>query len=774
MAKDAGVGLAPIQMAGKGRRSSPFLLQGENSADHIVEARAIGREGDGFRIDSTLWETTGAAYPAPLASRTWSRAYIAGFRIAVTSSGTRKRTRGGMRRPARGGGENGARKAIRQPTDASIFETSAYRSCVRAALRALGVRQLVLAIHDASFPSQPAADTGRGSPYAEGGERFLTFVRDLGFDGVQLGPQGETTVDNPSPYDATIFSRSTTSLALDKLVMEGLLARESLERLVADRPALPAHRIAHSYVHFAHARALDEAFRRHRRGRGNERRSQDIERFTRQHHAWLERDELFEALRTEYGHMGWRDWRGSGDARLDAVLWDPPPGAEAAARRRRAALMTRHRDTIQRYRFGQFLAHRQHRELKRLARRLGLRLWGDVQIGFSDRDVWSYQALFLRGYCMGAPPSRTNPEGQAWGYPVLDPAQYWRAGTRPGAPARPGPGLRLVAARARKLWDEFDGLRIDHPHGLVCPWIYRSSTGDALDAVREGARLFSSPNLPDHPELAGFAIARRDQVSTDRGIPRYADEWVRSLTTPQVARYATVFDVVVAAAGRRTGSDALACEALSTLPYPVARVLARHRLGRFRVTQKASLENPADSYRSENAQSPDWIMVGTHDTPPLWRMLEIWRLAGTLEARARYLAERLEPDAGSRGTFAQTLAAEPGCLAHAQFADLFTGPARNVLIFFSDLFGESDAYNAPGTISATNWTLRLASNYLEVHQARLHSNRALSLPRALALAFRARGSAFISRHRELHAGLVALAARLGAGPLSDPLKLPAQ
>jgi 4-alpha-glucanotransferase len=635
------------------------------------------------------------------------------------------------------------------------------------------VRQLVLAIHDASFPSRPEADVGRGSPYAEGGERFLAFVRDLGFDGVQLGPQGETAADDPSPYGATVFSRSTTSIALDKLVREGLLSRESLGRLVAGRPAQAAERIAHGYAHFAHARALDEAFRRHRLAPGYEHRRRDIERFTRRHHAWLERDELFEALRTEYGHTRWRDWRGSGDARLDAVLWDPPCGAEAAARRRRAALLTRHREPIQRYRFGQFLAHTQHRELKRLARRIGLRLWGDVQIGFSDRDTWSYQALFLRGYCMGAPPSRTNPEGQAWGYPVLDPTQYWRSRTRRDAAARPGPGLRLVAARVRKLWDEFDGLRIDHPHGLVCPWVYRTGKRDALRAVREGARLFSSPNLPDHPELAGFAIARPDQLSADQGIPRYADEWVRRLTARQVARYATIFDVVVAAARRGTASDALACEALSTLPYPVARVLARHCLGRFRVTQKASLEDPEDSYRSENAKSPDWIMVGTHDTPPLWRILENWRVAGTLEARARYLAGRLEPEPRARGIFAQTLAAEPGRLAHAQFADLFSGRARNVLIFFSDLFGESDSYNAPGTISDTNWTLRLASDYLEVYQARLHSNRALNLPQALALAFRARGNAFISCHRGLLAGLDALAARLGTRDLSDPLRLPA-
>jgi 4-alpha-glucanotransferase len=53
----------------------------------------------------------------------------------------------------------------------------------------------------------------------------------------------------------------------------------------------------------------------------------------------------------------------------------------------------------------------------------GLKLYGDLQIGISAKDAWAYQGLFLDNYLMGAPPSRTNPEGQPWNYPVLDPAR---------------------------------------------------------------------------------------------------------------------------------------------------------------------------------------------------------------------------------------------------------------------------------------------------------------------------------------------------------------
>ena len=62
--------------------------------------------------------------------------------------------------------------------------------CVREALRILGVRRLFVALHDACLPSSPSEDTGRGTPYGEGAFDFFEFAAELGFSGVQLGPQG--------------------------------------------------------------------------------------------------------------------------------------------------------------------------------------------------------------------------------------------------------------------------------------------------------------------------------------------------------------------------------------------------------------------------------------------------------------------------------------------------------------------------------------------------------------------------------------------------------
>ena len=330
---------------------------------------------------------------------------------------------------------------------------------------------------------------------------------------------------------------------------------------------------------------------------------------------------------------------------------------------------------------------------------------------------------------MGAPPSRTNPEGQPWNYGVLDPALY-------GTAARPGPVLEFLRRRADKLFAEFDGLRIDHPHGLIDPWVYRAAMPDQLRAVQAGSRLFSSPDVP---ELALFAIANSDQLNPSQ--PRHADGWVRDLSEAQVARYATLFDPLVSAArSHGRGGAELVAEVLSTQPYPVARVLERHGLGRFRVTQKAKLDDPRDVYRAENAAPADWIMVGNHDTEPVWRVTERWCDSGLAAGHARSLAERLIPKPSERTAYADSIAHDPQALARAKLAELFLGPAEQVMIFFTDLLGMREAYNRPGTISADNWSLRIPRDYLERYEADRRAGAALDLEAALRLALHARSS----------------------------------
>jgi 4-alpha-glucanotransferase len=600
---------------------------------------------------------------------------------------------------------------------------------LRAALRALGIKNFVLAIHDASFPKSED-DIGRGTSYSRAATELLEFARDLGFNGIQLGPQGQTSDINASPYDGTLFSRNVMNLPLATLVEKKLLSPGDVEAFVADTPRGSDLRCAYSHAVRVSQRALEQAFSNYQLNATDSEKA-SLQSFVQTHQSWLIPDALYAPLSRWHGVGDWKRWGGALDANLDQRLFSPRPGEQDAAAKRLASLKSMFAQDVEAYAFGQKLVHEAHEQLRERCRGLGLKLYGDLQVGFSIIDVWANRRVILETYRMGAPPSRTNLEGQPWNYAVLDPAQYFEAGAL-------GPSLRLVHARMQKTLHEYDGVRIDHPHGLICPWVYRTDDADPFHAVQNGARLFDSPDLPAHPELAKYAIARPEQIN--RSVPPYADEWVTSADEAQVDGYSALFDVVVQASKENGRSlDDLLCEVLSTQPYPLRKVLERYGLGRFRVTQKADLDKPEDVYRSENARPPDWIMVGTHDTPPLWKLIPGWRSSGTHVKQAEYLAERLCPNPSERPAFAAKLASDDRWLVHAKFADIFASPATNVMVFFADLLGLTDVYNAPGVVSPENWMLRVPPDYATSYPRRVLEKAALNLPLALAWAMKAKG-----------------------------------
>ncbi len=614
------------------------------------------------------------------------------------------------------------------------------RPLVTQALALLGKRHFVLAIQDPSFPSPDSTgsgDWGRGSPYAAGASRFFEAVAAMGFTGIQFGPQGLVSEGSDSPYEGTLFSRNFLNLDLDALVNQDLLPAAVRDEVVAARPANGLRRVDHRAIWAAMTRVVAALHEKSRDWASPLR--ERFEHFRRVNEDWLLIDALYDVLCAEHGQPSYLLWPGEA-GRRDRQLW----GRERLERRQKrvAELEQRYAADIERFAVAQFLLGEQHEAMRQRLRALGLSTFGDLQIGMSSRDVWAYGSLLLDGYCMGAPPSLTNPDGQAWGYGVLDPEAF-------GTPDAPGLAIDFMRARVAKLMAEMDGLRIDHPQGWVCPWIYRVDDADPIHAVQTGARLRDSPGLADHPRLNRFAIPFPDQI--DATVARYADGWVKSLSEAQVSSYGVLIAAMLDAVERK-GSSAreVACEVLSTLPFPLARVMQRHGLGRFRVLTKADLTRADDVYRSEHAQEADWVMLGNHDTPPIWGVLQRWT-PQRRQLQAQYLARKLVPDDAARAEHESRWASDPAQLAQAMLADALSCPAGNVYLFFADLLGLRETYNAPGTVGPHNWSLRVPPDW-ESSYLRLRSRgEALHVPRALALALRARGLATLPLVAQLEA-----------------------
>ncbi len=604
------------------------------------------------------------------------------------------------------------------------------------ALRRLGIERFACAVHDRCLPRDGDFDLGCGAPGADASADFLAFLEELGFDAVQLGPPGQVSLHNLSPYDGTAFSRSPLQLSWSAVVESGLLTREELLD--------PAPPDANRDGRCDYPRAFQESSRRwallHRRlealeASGDARLGPFTARqqeFRAREAGWLATDGLHRLLSERFGTT-------------DAHRW---PGLQRPSPADLSALQAQHGAELLRFEREQGLLLEQHFAFRARARSLGLLLLGDLQAGLSHADRWAHRDALLEGFSMGAPPSRTNPLGQPWGYPVLDPARQARA-------------RALLEARYRKLFREYDGVRVDHPHALVCPWVYRANAADPYQAVRAGARLYSVGPRAELPELAAFDIARAGQL--DAREKPWADRFVTSLEPEQVEHYAWAMDALVAAArASGEGARAVACEVLSTLPYPLGRVLERHGLGRFRVTGKADVTKSDDVYLPEAAREEDWVMTGTHDTPPLWHTARAWS-EPVAAARRAHAAARLSPDGVGREELLRHLSSSREALAQAEQALLFTSRARQVMVWWSDLLGEARLYNRPGEVHPENWTLRVPSDFRAVQAERASRRAAFDPAAALALALAARPL----EQRMADAPLIGALAAQARAPLPD-------
>ncbi len=612
---------------------------------------------------------------------------------------------------------------------------------LKQALKKLEIDRLVLSVHDQSFPSYPDEDIGRGTPYSRGGRDFLQFIQQLGFTIIQFGPQGKTSRDDLSPYNSTIFTRNLLSLSpslLSETVPE-LFGYKDFERILSqqnDKLQINYSAQANSwdtinnvmttvYDNYCKNKEKLPSFVKKFRKYVQNLNTSDVN--------WFERDSIYNALTDHYGTDDWRLWNGPDGTSLDSRLYGCSGNEiETVNQRIRYITETSH-SCMEKFALGQFLLEEQHNTVRNIAHCLGLRFYGDLQIGYSHQDIWSWNTLFLPGYLLGAPPSRSNPEGQPWGYPVLNPELYF---TRDGKNI-PGPALQLIKERVKRLLNEFDGLRIDHPHGLVCPWVYRSDIENLFTAVQNGARLFSAPGLPDHPVLDKFSIVKKEQINSDSSYVRYGDEWEQNLTQEQVDRYAIIIDLILELAyTNNIHKEDVLCEVLSTWPNPLRAVMTNRGLGRFCVTQKSDPNNPDDIYRRENTAPQDWIMAGNHDTKPLLLMIKEKKLTPWYSARSKLLADELSSDR-NRESFIESLR-DPFKFRDAMLAELFLGPARNVLLFFTDLFGMQEIYNKPGIIDPDNWKLRIPDNYKDLYSQKCTSGEAPDLARILSMALKVR------------------------------------
>ena len=607
--------------------------------------------------------------------------------------------------------------------------TDGAKKTIRKALKVLGKKNLAFIMHNGSFPSVEGQNTGFGSINSDAGKEFIEYASGL-FDAIQLGPAGKTKSCDSSPYTGTIFSDNPLFINLKELTTKAwgkILSEETYNDIIASNPNKDTNKTAYSYIYKRQNEALQEAWINFK-ANPDKKLAKEFEHFKKENDFWLDKDSLYEALSIEHGNDYWPMWK----SETDKNLFNPQSNEERMQFGDRIKeIESKYADVIDAYKFVQFIISKQNEETRKFAKKHDIKMIADRQVAFSDRDCWAYQSLFLKGWCLGCPPDYFSKDGQAWGFPVMDPDRMYNAD------GSLDEGGQLLKNLYKKMFRENPGgVRIDHIVGLIDPWVYKQGKKPKIE---QGAgRLYSSP---EHPELAKYAIAKLKDLDTELTADK--EKRVKTLNKDQIKAYGRLIEKIVIAAAKEEGlnKDAIVCEDLGTLTNPVAAVMKEFGLQGMKLTQFVEADKTKDPYRCCNIDNRCWAMVGTHDNEPIkmWANENIHSHIGYLHAKN--LVDDLFAEAENKDDIIVRLTDDADFLAQTKLVELFASKAENIQIFFTDYFNIYDVYNRPGTAGDANWSLRLPNNYKELN--------AINLANILKLAIEARGHEFAEKNKKV-------------------------
>lgn len=600
---------------------------------------------------------------------------------------------------------------------------------IKKALNILCKKNFVFIMHNGSFPSEYGENTGFGTINSNGGKKFLNWAEGL-FDAIQMGPAGKTKSSDSSPYTGTIFSNNPLFIDLKELTTDKwgkILSVETYNDIVENNPNKNTNKTSYSYITRRQSEALSEAYQNFIL-KADKNLLKEFSIYKSENDSWLDKDSLYEALTIENGTDYWPNWKNE----IDKQLFNPKSIEEKMQFGNRInEISKKYEKEIDEYKFIQFVLNKQNLETQKLAKKLGIKMIADRQVAFSDRDTWAYQSLFLQGWSLGCPPDYFSKDGQAWGFPVINPEKmYNEDGTL-------GQAGILMKNLYRKMFRENPGgVRIDHIVGLIDPWVYKS---DKKPMPEYGAgRLYSSP---EHPELAKFAIAKVEDL--DYSLSSDNEKRVKKLTDEQIKLYGRLIEKIVIAAAEEEGltKDSIVCEDLGTLTNPVAEVMKKYDLLGMRLTQFTVPTEENDPYRCKNISKRCWAMVGTHDNKPvtLWAKSLINTHQGYLHVKN--LVEDLFKEEPDKDSIIVKMTNDWEFLKETKLVELFACEAENIQIFFTDFFNMEQTYNTPGTSGDKNWSLRLPDNFEEM--------KTINLPLLLKKAIIARGSGFAKANEKI-------------------------
>ncbi len=450
-------------------------------------------------------------------------------------------------------------------------------------------RTVGVLLHPTSLPGDSFCGTlGKAS------ERWLNYLSNSGIGVWQFLPLAPPDVTG-SPYNSpSSFALNPWLIDVEELVLGCYLPHTSFKELRREK-----QHHENSLVDFnllqKHSRKLGYLLRKAWPDVDNKNHRSFLNWRSKQY--WLEDHSLFMSIREFYEDLPWWEW---------------PEKVATYDKNHLESWKERHNEKLLEHQLLQWHVDRQWQSIKKLAKKLGVSLFGDIPfyVSHDSSDVWSNRDLFtissngeLRIQA-GVPPDYFSSTGQLWGSPTyeweshkLDKYKWWRR--------RFSRQMHLV-----------DFLRLDHFRGLSSFWAVPSN-----EVTAENGYWIESP---------GEEILEFFRHDCDGRLPLVAEDL--GVITPQVEKL----------------RDKFALSGMKILQFAF----------------DGNLDNP---YLPENINGYRWIVYnGTHDNPTTvgwWNELD----AKSREVISRYLGKTV--DSPSWQLLELGLCSE-ACLVVTQIQDL--------------------------------------------------------------------------------------------------------
>ena len=296
-------------------------------------------------------------------------------------------------------------------------------------------------LHPTSLPGgHGVGDLGQGA------FSWLDFLERSGQRLWQVLPLGPTGFGD-SPYQCfSAFAGNPYLISLDKLVEEGLLDSEALE----NTPDFSEDEVEYGEVIPFKLGVLNQSYEVFKE-RASERQKESFNTFCDQQGYWLEDYALFMSCKEANEGRAWNEW---------------DEGLRKRKKRALNAHQKEHVETIQRWRYWQWLFYTQWLEVKRYANERDIKVIGDIPIfiAYDSADAWANPELFYFDkegnptVVAGVPPDYFSETGQRWGNPLY----RWKK--------MEDRGFDWWISRFQSTLDFFDLIRVDHFRGFEAYW----------------------------------------------------------------------------------------------------------------------------------------------------------------------------------------------------------------------------------------------------------------------------------------------------------------